>query len=97
MKVIHRIEDTEIYKAGPNTYAILTRNSNDNLVGFLEIIDVKYEVESSTEIKLTGSNVKTLEQFLSDSKKLIDYNPEWNLEKGYQRYIDWYKNFSKTS
>ena len=34
---------------------------------------------------------------IEKAKKLIDYNPAWNLEKGYQRYIDWYKNFSKNS
>tara|TARA_B100002051_G_C16739011_1_gene643074 strand:+ start:1272 stop:2273 length:1002 start_codon:yes stop_codon:yes gene_type:complete len=34
---------------------------------------------------------------IEKAKKLIDYNPVWNLEKGYQRYIDWYKNFSKNS
>jgi len=32
---------------------------------------------------------------IEKAKKLIGYNPEWNLEKGYQRYIDWYKNFFK--
>jgi hypothetical protein len=96
MKVIHRIEDTEIYKADTNTYAILTRNSNDNLAGFLEIIDVKYEVESSTEIKITGSSVKTLEQFLSDSKKLIDYNTATKMTLDLVRQILYLEENEKT-
>ena len=29
------------------------------------------------------------------AKKLIDYNPVWSLEKGYPKYIEWYKNFIK--
>tara|TARA_B100001057_G_scaffold494399_1_gene590901 strand:+ start:2045 stop:3058 length:1014 start_codon:yes stop_codon:yes gene_type:complete len=27
------------------------------------------------------------------AKKLINYNPKWPLHKGYQKYIDWYKDF----
>ena len=34
---------------------------------------------------------------IDKANKLIGYRPIWNLEKGYQRYIDWYKNFSKNS
>ena len=26
------------------------------------------------------------------SKNLINYRPKWPLHKGYQKYIDWYKN-----
>ena len=26
------------------------------------------------------------------ARKLINYHPKFNLEKGYQRYINWYKN-----
>ena len=29
------------------------------------------------------------------ARDLIGYNPSWPLEKGYPRYIDWYKNFVK--
>ena len=28
---------------------------------------------------------------IDKAKELIDYNPKWNLEKGYQEYINWYK------
>ena len=28
---------------------------------------------------------------IEKAKKLIGYEPVWNLEKGYQAYIDWYK------
>ena len=27
------------------------------------------------------------------AKKLIGYNPNWSLEKGYPQYIEWYKKF----
>ena len=30
---------------------------------------------------------------IDKARKLIDYNPEWKIETGYQKYIDWYKNF----
>jgi len=30
---------------------------------------------------------------IEKAKKLIGYEPTWNLEKGYQTYIDWYKKF----
>ena len=26
------------------------------------------------------------------AKSLIKYEPKWNLEKGYVRYVEWYKN-----
>jgi nucleoside-diphosphate-sugar epimerase len=29
---------------------------------------------------------------VSKAKKLIGYKPNWNLEKGYVKYISWYKN-----
>ena len=32
---------------------------------------------------------------ISKAKKLIDYSPKFNLETGYVRYIQWYKNFWK--
>ena len=31
---------------------------------------------------------------IEKAKQLIDYQPNFNLEKGYQNYIDWYKNFT---
>ena len=30
---------------------------------------------------------------ISKAKELIDYNPQFNLDLGYIRYINWYKNF----
>ena len=30
---------------------------------------------------------------ISKAKNLINYNPKYTIEKGYQKYIDWYKNF----
>ena len=29
---------------------------------------------------------------ISKAKKLIKFKSEWSLEKGYPRYINWYKN-----
>ena len=28
------------------------------------------------------------------AKDLIGYNPSWPLEKGYPKYLEWYKNFA---
>ena len=30
---------------------------------------------------------------IDKAKKLINYEPKWKIEDGYQKYIDWYKNF----
>lgn len=30
---------------------------------------------------------------ISKAKKMINYNPKYNIEKGYQKYISWYKQF----
>ena len=30
---------------------------------------------------------------IQKAKELINYNPEWKIENGYQKYIDWYKKF----
>ena len=27
------------------------------------------------------------------AKKLLKYNSKWSIEKGYQKYINWYKDF----
>jgi len=27
------------------------------------------------------------------AKRVLNYNPKWPIEKGYQKYIDWYKSF----
>jgi nucleoside-diphosphate-sugar epimerase len=32
---------------------------------------------------------------INKAKKLINYTPQWNLEKGYQEYINWYKKVYK--
>ncbi len=32
---------------------------------------------------------------IEKAKKLLNYNPEWNLEKGYLNYIKWYKDIFK--
>ena len=33
---------------------------------------------------------------IEKAKNLIGYNPSWELEKGYSKYIEWYKTlFSK--
>ena len=33
---------------------------------------------------------------INKAKKLIGYNPQFSIEKGYQKYIDWYKNSTLT-
>ena len=32
---------------------------------------------------------------IDKAKDLINYNPSWSLEKGYPRYINWYKKFAE--
>ena len=49
-------------------------------------IEVEYKERSKlVPVRGTLSNAK--------SKDLLGYRSEWPLEKGYQQYISWYKDF----
>ena len=34
--------------------------------------------------------IYSLEKDLDKAKEMIDYNPDYSLEKGYNKYIEWY-------
>lgn len=74
MKVIHRLSGIEIYKNTNDVYGILTRESNDDLIGLLDLLDLNKEVVSDKDVKLKAKKVRTLEQFLSSSHNVMDYN-----------------------
>ena len=74
MKVIHRLPEIEILKHTDGIYGILSRNTNDNLVGLLELLDVNTDIISSKDLKIKVKKVRTLEQFLSNSHHVLDYN-----------------------
>ena len=96
MKIIHRINDTEIYKVIKNKYSILTLTNNTNLSELLELLDVESTTESSSEIKFTANSVKTLQQFLSDSNNLIDYNVAIKLTLDLVRQILYLEELDET-
>ena len=88
--------------------AIISKNSKNEIFNIThgngrsikELINILEKNFTNIEIKNRERDKLMPERgtlSIEKAKKLIDYNPEWNLEKGYQRYIDWYKNFSKTS
>ena len=64
MKVIHRLPEIEIYKNTDDVYGILSRDSNDDLVGLLDLLNVNNEVVSHKDVKIKAGRVQTLEQFL---------------------------------
>tara|TARA_B110000977_G_C10957275_1_gene447121 strand:+ start:337 stop:984 length:648 start_codon:yes stop_codon:yes gene_type:complete len=74
MKVIHSLPEIEILKHTDGIYGILSRNTNDNLVGLLELLDVNTDIISSKDLKIKVKKVRTLEQFLSNSHHVLDYN-----------------------
>ena len=74
MKVIHRLPGIEIYKNTNDIYGILSRETNDDLVGLLDLLDINKEVVSDKDVKLKASKVRTLEQFLSSTNYVMDYN-----------------------
>ena len=74
MKVIHRLPGIEIYKNTNDIYVILSREANDDLVGLLDLLDINKEVVSDKDVKLKASKVRTLEQFLSSTHYVMDYN-----------------------
>ena len=71
----------------------ITYGNGRRILDLIEILKKnfnKIEVEFKDRSKLvpvrgTLSNLK--------SQELLDYKSQWPLEKGYQKYIDWYKNF----
>lgn len=87
--------------------AIINKNSKNEIFNIThgngrsinELINIIKKNFANVEIKNQERDKLMPERgtlSIEKAKKLIDYNPEWNLEKGYQKYIDWYKNFSKT-
>jgi len=74
MKVIHRLPEIEIYKNTDDIYGILSRESNDDLVGLLDLLNINNEVVSNKDVKLKAGRVRTLEQFLYNSHHVMDYN-----------------------
>jgi len=74
MKVIHRLPEIEIYKNTDDNYGILSRESNDDFVELLDLLDIKNEVVSNKDVKINAGRVRTLEQFLSNSHHVMDYN-----------------------
>tara|TARA_B100000242_G_scaffold269628_1_gene220552 strand:+ start:250 stop:1275 length:1026 start_codon:yes stop_codon:yes gene_type:complete len=62
----------------------------------LELIEIIKDNFGSTEIEFKDKNKLTPERgTLSNakSKELLKYESKWSIEEGYQKYIDWYKDF----
>ena len=55
-----------------------------------EFKDVKVSYEQRDNLMPLRGTLST-----SKAKKLINYSSKWNLEDGYPRYINWYKNIFK--
>lgn len=55
MKVIHRLSGIEIYKNTNSIYGILTRESNDDLIGLLDLLKINNEVVSDKDVKLKAT------------------------------------------
>ena len=49
-------------------------------------IKVRFKKRDKLVPKRGGLNI-------NKAKKLIGYKPKFSIEKGYQKYIDWYKSF----
>ena len=53
---------------------------------YLDLAVLKIKSEEKFVPKRGGLNI-------NKAKKLIGYRPKYSIDKGYQRYINWYKNF----
>jgi len=89
-----------VYKAIINKNSIneIFNITHGNGRSIKELIDILKKNFSNIDVKNKERDSLMPERgtlSIEKAKKLIGYNPEWNLEKGYQRYIDWYKNFFK--
>jgi nucleoside-diphosphate-sugar epimerase len=73
----------------------LTYGDSRSLADMADIIDeqfVKVEIKYVPKDKLTPDR-GTLS--VEKARKMIGYAPEWPLEKGFVRYINWYKQLAK--
>ena len=87
-----------IYKCCINKNSInqifnITFGNARKLSKLAELLKIEFP---NVEIKYVGKEKFMPERGtlnISKAKKLLDYSPEFNLEKGYKKYIQWYKNF----
>ena len=87
-----------IYKSCINKNSInqifnITFGNSRKLSKLAELLKIEFP---NVEIKYAGKEKFMPERGtlnISKAKKLLDYSPEFNLEKGYKKYIQWYKNF----
>ena len=72
----------------------ITRGEGRTIKEMAEIVKKNFP---SVEIEYLPKDALTPDRgtlSIEKAKKLIGYNPQYSLEKGYQQYIDWYKNFN---
>jgi len=95
--LIHGIECVISSKKSKNQTFNLTYGQGRTMVDLIKIIKINFpriKVRFKKRDKLVpkrgGLNI-------NKAKKLIGYKPDFPIEKGYQKYINWYKKFYENS
>ena len=73
MHIIHKINDTEIYKINDGNYGLLTKSKFNEFSNILELLQVDKENVSDDNIKIKAKSIKTLKSFLTDNHNVVDY------------------------
>jgi nucleoside-diphosphate-sugar epimerase len=91
--LIHGIERVILSKKSKNQIFNLTYGQGRTMADMIKIIKknfpnikVRFKKRDKLVPKRGGLNI-------NKAKKLIGYKPKFSIEKGYQKYIDWYKSF----
>tara|TARA_B100001063_G_scaffold177827_1_gene166728 strand:+ start:33 stop:1031 length:999 start_codon:yes stop_codon:yes gene_type:complete len=91
--LIHGIERVILSKKSKNQIFNLTYGQGRTMGDMIKIIKknfpnikVRFKKRDKLVPKRGGLNI-------NKAKKLIGYKPKFSIEKGYQKYIDWYKSF----
>ena len=82
-----------IYKKADNQIFNLTYGSGRKINDLIKILkknfqNVKIKYKKRDKLTPYRGTLST-----SKAKRLLKYNSKWSLEKGYQKYINWYKDF----
>jgi nucleoside-diphosphate-sugar epimerase len=93
--LIHGIERVILSKNSKNQIFNLTYGQGRMMRDLIKIIKknfpsikVRFKKRDKLVPKRGGLNI-------NKAKKLIGYKPKFSIDKGYQKYINWYKNFYK--
>lgn len=91
--LVHGVDQVIQKKESLNQIFNITYGEGRSISDLIEILKTEFndiKIEYISRDKLMPKRGKLI---CDKAKSLIKYNPKWNLETGYQKYIQWYKDF----